>query len=1069
MAPPSPARWEAIAPVLDEALDLAPERRAAFVAERCGSDHDLRREVERLLQAGERAGTFLEDAASQFVSPLVRRIAREERLGHGDRLGAYLIQRELGQGGMAVVYLARDTRHDRLVALKVLDRELSFTLGGDRFARETAIAARLNHPHILPLFDSGAFVIGSSSVLYYAMPHVEGRSLRERLRDEPRLSLGTAVSLGCQIAAALDHAHEHGVVHRDVKPENVLLSGEHAFVADFGIALALDAAGGDRLTRTGLSLGTPAYMSPEQATTGRLDGRSDLYSLGCVVYEMLAGQPPFVGPSAQAILAQHTVQPVPPLRELRPGVSAALEAVVMRALAKRPDDRFPTCAAFADALAAVPPGGSARGSAASALLTSTGLALRRHRRLTAVLVAIAAGATAAAVALGHGAVRGDTLAPDRAAVALIPFKVSADASLGYLREGIVDLLATRLGGTEIMHPVESRVLVSAWRRMGRGDDLTERQALALAGAVGAARVVEGEVVGGRSRVTLSSALLDVRDRRTLARETVEGPADSIGALLDRLAVRLLVTAAGEDQDRTATLAGTPLPAVRAYLDGQALDRRGLADSAARRFAEAVRADSTFSLAALRLVQTTPWPDVEDAARESAWRYRERLSVPDRANLAVTLGPRYPEPSYYGEIVDAAEHYVQVAPDEADAWYRLGTVLLEDGTLLGVPEVHGRASAAFARAAALDSTSVPILQGLTNAATVRGDTAAARSSLARLRAQQRDSSAQVDFNAAWFLAASTGDSQAVRRVLRIDSITSVLGSGRPVAHAIAMMQLGLYQGLDLRDVDGVLDRALAAAATETQRREIRWNQGMLDQIRGRSNPRPVELHATTASARGGDPILGPLFADADSAGFGAAGTALVGRIGSRRADECCIPRFAAGQYALVMNRLDLADRATADLLTYHGPSSDDEDSASVTTISHAFGVILRAQIAARRGDPSAATRLGELDSLLTDPLDASWWLPALGNLISARLHEARGEPIAALIAIRRRMWGLVCPYFVVYHREEGRLAALAGDTTGAVRAYRRYLALRGAADPPLQARVQEVRRALAALERGGAAP
>jgi hypothetical protein len=499
-----------------------------------------------------------------------------------------------------------------------------------------------------------------------------------------------------------------------------------------------------------------------------------------------------------------------------------------------------------------------------------------------------------------------------------------------------------------------------------------------------------------------------------------------------------------------------------------LDRRGLADSAAKRFEEAVRADSTFSLAAVRLVQTTPWPDVQDAARETAWRYRDRLSVPDRADLALTLGPRYPSPSSYREIVAAAEHYAQVAPDTPDAWYQLGMVLLEDGTLLGLPEAYARAAAAFARAAALDSTSVPILQALSNAATALGDTAAARTSLARLRRQQRDSSAQLDFDAAWFQAAATGDSQAVRRILRIDSITPVWGTGRPVAHGVAMMQLGLHQGLDLRDVDGVLDRALAAAATEAQRGAIRWNQGMLAAIRGRSTQRPTGLPVAPVSAQLGGPILGLLFADGDSAGFGPAGAALVRQIGSHRPDECCIPRFAAGQYALATNRLDLAERAAADLLTYHGPSSDD-DSAGATVISNAFGVILRAQIAARRGDPSAATRLGELDSLLTDPLDASWWLPAVGNLVAARLHEARGERSAALVAIRRRMWGLVCPFFVVYHREEGRLAALAGDTTGAVRAYRRYLALRGDADPPLQPRVQEVRRALAALESRSAAP
>src|SRR6185369_10631330 len=218
--------------------------------------------------------------------------------------GRYRVERELGRGGMAMVYLARDLRHDRPVALKVLRGELFASLGPERFLQEIRIAARLQHPHILPVHDSGE----AAGRLWYTMPYVEGESLRQRLARESQLPLDQALRIADQVLGALGYAHAHGVIHRDIKPENILLDGDESVVADFGVARAITAAGEDRLTETGLALGTPAYMSPEQAGASRdLDGRSDLYALGCVVYEMLAGQPPFVGVTAQQLLARHAM------------------------------------------------------------------------------------------------------------------------------------------------------------------------------------------------------------------------------------------------------------------------------------------------------------------------------------------------------------------------------------------------------------------------------------------------------------------------------------------------------------------------------------------------------------------------------------------------------------------------------------------------------------------------------------------------------------------------------------------------------------------------------------------
>ena len=257
----------------------------------------------------------------------------------------YRIERELGQGGMATVYLAHDLRHDRSVAIKVLRAEIAHTVGAERFLREIRLAARLNHPGILALFDSG----DADGALFYVMPAVEGESLRDRLQRDGRLPIDEAVRIATAVGGALDYAHRQGVVHRDIKPENILLQDGHALVADFGIGKAMSGAG-ERFTQTGTSIGTPAYMSPEQASGESVDGRTDIYSLGCVLYEMLVGEPPFTGTSAQAVIAKRFVQTPADVSALRESVPAPVSRTVRRALARAPDDRFDTGAGFVAAL-----------------------------------------------------------------------------------------------------------------------------------------------------------------------------------------------------------------------------------------------------------------------------------------------------------------------------------------------------------------------------------------------------------------------------------------------------------------------------------------------------------------------------------------------------------------------------------------------------------------------------------------------------------------------------------------------------------------------------------------------
>jgi serine/threonine-protein kinase len=265
--------------------------------------------------------------------------------------GRYTLERDLGRGGMASVVLARDLEHDRLVALKVLHPELAPTVGGDRFKREIRVAARLQHPNILTVLDSGEAVAGrESTLLWFTMPYVEGENVYERQQRVHQFEPGEALRIATAAAAALGYAHEQGVVHRDMKPDNIMLAGDQVLVADFGVARAVSEVA-EKLTATGMIVGTPTYMSPEQASGDKaIDGRSDIFGLACVLYEMLAGEPPFKGPNPQATLMRRFMGPPRPLRPLVP-VAEHVEAAIVRALAKDPDERFATAGEFADALA----------------------------------------------------------------------------------------------------------------------------------------------------------------------------------------------------------------------------------------------------------------------------------------------------------------------------------------------------------------------------------------------------------------------------------------------------------------------------------------------------------------------------------------------------------------------------------------------------------------------------------------------------------------------------------------------------------------------------------------------
>src|SRR5438874_12902037 len=415
----------------------------------------------------------------------------------------YTIDRVLGRGGMATVYVAEDLRHSRQVAIKVLRPDVAAAIGAERFLREITIAARLTHPHVLPLIDSGQ----AAGSLYYVMPYVRGESLRQRLVREQRLTLKDALGIARELGAGLDYAHREGFVHRDVKPENVLLADGHAIIADFGIARAICQAGGEHVTEVGLAIGTPEYMSPEQAAGDReVDGRCDVYAFACVIYEMLAGAPPFSGASARAIVAKHLSEPPQPLRARRPDAPAAVEQALARALAKDPADRF---ASVADLVAA----------------------LEDTRAV-------------AAVPAPAGKTR---------SIAVLPFvNASADPENEYLSDGISDELINALTKVDGLR-IASRT--SAFALKGKPQDIR-----AIGALLGVSAVLEGTVrkSGDRLRITVQLAAAD--DGRTLWSERYDRLLDDVFALHDEIARTIVSTL------RTTFLADIADPTPRRYTD-----------------------------------------------------------------------------------------------------------------------------------------------------------------------------------------------------------------------------------------------------------------------------------------------------------------------------------------------------------------------------------------------------------------------------------------------------------------------------------------------------------------------
>jgi len=559
----------------------------------------------------------------------------QQRLDNG-LAGRYTLERELGQGGMALVFLARDLRHDRKVALKVLRPEISAEIGAERFLREIKMAAGLTHPHILPVYDSGQ----ADGLLFYVMPNMEGRSLRERLDAERQLPIDEALRITREVATALDYAHRHNVIHRDIKPENILLHEGNAMVADFGIGKAM--SGVASVTRTGLAIGTPAYMSPEQASGEQdIDGRSDIYGLGCVLYEMLTGEVPFTGPTAQAIMSKRFLSPVPHVKAMR-DVPEGLDQVVTRALARTPVDRFATAGQFAEALR-----------------SDGGL----HRTPPEASRPSAA----------------------QKSIAVLPLaNMSADPENEYFSDGMSEEIINALAKVPGLQ-VASRT--PCFSLKGKGLDIRQ-----VGEKLGVASVLEGSVRKVGNKIRITAQLINVENGYHLWSETYDRQLEDVFAIQDEIsraivdALKLRLTgAAAEVMVPTQNLEAYSLYLKARFFFNKFTEaglRKGL-----ELYQQALLQDPGYARAHAGIADS--WCTLADdwVAPEVAFPQAKAA-----ATLALKLDPNLPEALTslgkvlgwhewkFSEAADALRRAVAASPSYAEAHWTLGSVLPTVGQL-----------------------------------------------------------------------------------------------------------------------------------------------------------------------------------------------------------------------------------------------------------------------------------------------------------------------------------------------------------------------------------------------------
>jgi eukaryotic-like serine/threonine-protein kinase len=684
----------------------------------------------------------------------------------------YALERELGRGGMATVYLARDLRHDRPVALKVLHAELAATMGPDRFQREIRLAARLQHPHVLTVHDSGEITTpGRPPILWFTMPYVEGESLRDRLRRERQLPVDDALRIAREASQALQYAHDHGVIHRDIKPENLLLTRDgNTLVADFGIARALGGEGDARLTETGLSIGTPAYMSPEQAAGDRgVDGRTDVYSLGAVLYELLAGEPPYTGATTQALMVKRLTEPAPSVRSVRSSVPEAVDAAIRKALAPVAADRFSSVAQFAQSLqpaTSVPTIAQATGTPGSppVALPKTGA-----RRIPLAAVTLVLG-----LLIGLGVLfawrrnAGDAATGARY-LAVLPFENVGDAADEYFADGISDAVRGKLSGVPGLQVIAGRSSAEYKK--------SDKSLAQIARDLGVSYLVVAKIrwakaADGTSRVQVSPELVQVppsgaptvkwqQSFDAAMTDVFRVQADVAGRVVEELGIALADSARRELAERPTR----NLDAYDLYLraEGAAL-AKNRTDPASLRSAialyhRAIALDSTFALAWAQLSRaasilysnTAPSRELVDLARHGAERaialaprqanghtamaaYLQQVERDNERAMQALARARQLDPGDAGTTTSLASALQQLGePDSALALLRQAQRLdprspvtaFATGRLLLSLRQYEAADSALRRAQELSPGSLGVVQARAGVRLGRGDLPGAR--------------------------------------------------------------------------------------------------------------------------------------------------------------------------------------------------------------------------------------------------------------------------------------------------------------------------------------------------------
>ena len=964
----------------------------------------------------------------------------------------YTLVRELGGGGMSRVFLATELALDRPVVLKLLPPELASAVSTDRFRQEIRLAARLQHPHIVPLHSAGE----ADGLLFYTMPLIDGESLRARLARAGELPVREAVRLLRDVAAALAYAHEHGIVHRDIKPDNVLLTGGEALVTDFGVAKALSAAAtpeSSGLTSLGVALGTPAYMAPEQgAADPHIDHRADLYAWGCLAYECLTGQPPFVGRSPAALLAAHMAEAPEAIDRRRPALPPTLSTLVMRCLEKRPADRPQSAAELLPVLEAVatPSGGMEPTQAVRALPRGS-----RSVRRKVIWGAVAAMALVG-VAMAVGT-RGSTApaALDANLVAVAPFD-ALGPGLDLWREGFVDLLSRNLDGAGPLRTVSPTVVINRWA--GRADPLSATE---LGRVTGAGLAVYGTLVGaGADSVRLSASILNVGTGQTLGEVQLRGDARRMDALSDSLSVALL-RELGRSRPiaavRAATLRGTSLPALKTFLEGERYYRRGAYDSAAAAYKRTLAIDSTFVPALVHLATSLWWKGGEETEyrgyllRAGALNHglpqRDSLIVAAEScfvalELADSLAPEQRR-GIVKRMFEALAAATRLYESDPEVWYFAGEARYHHGALARVPTRH--ALEAFDRAVALDSSFAPAyFHGLELGATVEGRGGWDRRVGSVLAGQASDKDTEIVRIIDALIRADSATGDSLIRAASNDQLFQTMGLSYKLPDSLetALRVARALAGRPAPTRDDALLRRTFVVVNLAFRGHLREARRLLEPMRDHHNV------ATLTAELGLLGVVPPESTDAvlrdrlDRGAFwpprGGPNGGGIGSLGSA-------PMWWA------------ARRDTAALIKYIGRADSVRRAAVVPREAENADMLAhigRANLTLARGDSAGALR--QLEELPRD-----WG--RLARVVQSQLLVKAGKDGEASDWLDRAfpVWWAT-PASVLARLEHGRIAERLGDRGDAIDDYHFVVDVWRHADPELQGYVTEARSAIARL-------